>query len=56
MAVPLMPPGVSIFENMAISRCKRTHLKPGSAFAYFLVLFSGQSCWPVELQEARARV
>lgn len=34
MVVPLMPPGVSIFENIAISRCKRTHLKPGSAFAY----------------------
>ncbi|MGO0703315.1 hypothetical protein [Pseudomonas paracarnis] len=34
MAVPLMPPGVSILENMAISNCKRIHLKPGSAFAY----------------------
>ena len=34
MAVPLMPPGVSTLENMAISQSKRIHLKPGSAFAY----------------------
>ena len=34
MAVPLMPPGVSLLENMAIAKCKRVHLQSGSAFAY----------------------
>ncbi|MBV4453192.1 MULTISPECIES: polymorphic toxin type 44 domain-containing protein [Pseudomonas] len=34
MAVPLMPPSVSILENMAISKSKRIHLKAGSSFAY----------------------
>jgi len=34
MAVPLMPPGVSLLENMATAKCKGTHLQPGSAFAY----------------------
>lgn len=34
MAVPLMPPGVSLIENMAIAKCKSVHLKSGSAFVY----------------------
>lgn len=27
MAVPLMPPGVSLLENMATAKCKGTHLQ-----------------------------
>jgi len=35
MAVPPMPPGVSLQDNIALANNRRMHLKPGSAFTYY---------------------
>jgi len=34
MAVPPIPSGVSLQDNIALANNRRMHLKPGSAFAY----------------------
>lgn len=47
MAVPPMPPGVSLQDNIALANNRRMHLKPGSAFTYswFYSQVRGRGPW-----------